>query len=142
MTGPEYTRANEGCKLKAYLDTRGIWTVGVGCTGPDIGPTTEWTQDHADAEFAHRYELAQQKAQVVVGTVTWLALNDVRKAILTDMAYQMGGAGLARFRNMLAAIRDQEWRKAADEMLDSDYAKQTPNRAERNAKMIVSGEWA
>jgi lysozyme len=46
----------EGCKLTAYRDVGGRWTVGWGCTGPDIREGTAWSQAHADAELEKRLQ--------------------------------------------------------------------------------------
>ena len=47
----------ESCKLTAYPDPatgNDPWTIGWGCTGPDISPGMVITQDEADARFAKR----------------------------------------------------------------------------------------
>ena len=44
----------EGKRNRAYQDIRGIWTCGIGCTGPDIGPDTYWTDAEVDQHFADR----------------------------------------------------------------------------------------
>jgi lysozyme len=52
----------ESCKLKAYPDPKtggAPWTVGWGATGPDIGPSTVWTQAQADARFASDVSLRE-----------------------------------------------------------------------------------
>lgn len=46
----------EGCKLKSYLDQRGRWTIGYGCTGGNIGPSTVWAQEMADQELQVRLD--------------------------------------------------------------------------------------
>lgn len=38
----------EGCKLKAYKDIVGVWTIGYGHTGSDVVPGLVWTQEQAD----------------------------------------------------------------------------------------------
>jgi lysozyme len=38
----------EGCKLTAYRDSKGINTIGVGHTGPEVHPGLTWTQKQAD----------------------------------------------------------------------------------------------
>lgn len=40
---------SEGCKLKAYRDIKGVWTIGWGQTGEGIKEGVEWTQEQADA---------------------------------------------------------------------------------------------
>lgn len=34
--GLEVIQDDEGCRLYSYLDTGGVWTIGVGHTGPDV----------------------------------------------------------------------------------------------------------
>jgi hypothetical protein len=58
------------------------------------------------------------------------------------MAFQMGGDGLAAFTHMLAAIKVGHWDLAETHMLNSKYAKQTPNRAQTNAQTLVTGAMA
>lgn len=56
--------------------------------------------------------------------------------VIFDMAYQMGVNGLLKFEKMLAAIDEEDYETAADELLDSNYARQTPERANRNADLL------
>lgn len=44
-------RRFEGCYLKAYLCPAGVWTIGYGATGLDIGPGTVWTKEQAEARL-------------------------------------------------------------------------------------------
>lgn len=86
MTAVELIKSFEGCKLKAYQDQGGIWTVGWGCTGPGIGPGTEWTQAQADSELAQRVDHTRQ--QVVNMTKVELTPNQL--AAITCFAYNVG----------------------------------------------------
>ena len=56
--------------------------------------------------------------------------------VLLSMSYQMGVTGVTRFKKMLAAMLLKDWTKAADEMLDSKWARQTPNRAKRLSEIV------
>ena len=47
--GLDLIRKFEGCQLEAYQDSVGIWTVGVGHTGPDVTPGMQITQAQANA---------------------------------------------------------------------------------------------
>ena len=42
----------EECRLTAYQDQHGIWTIGWGHTGPEVVEGLVWTQEQADAQFA------------------------------------------------------------------------------------------
>lgn len=66
-------------------------------------------------------------------------LSPQRKAVLIEMAYQMGLDGLAGFRKMWEAIHAGDFSTAAAEMLDSQWAKQTPARAKRLAARMRKG---
>jgi lysozyme len=68
-------------------------------------------------------------------------IGDARQAVLIDMAYNLGGAGLSQFVNMLSAIRAKEWNLAALAMANSRWAIQTKGRAIELALMMKSGEW-
>jgi lysozyme len=47
------------------------------------------------------------------------------------MTFQMGATGVSKFRNMILALQSHSYMDAAAEMLDSRWAKQTPNRAKK-----------
>ena len=47
------------------------------------------------------------------------------------MCFQLGRPRLSKFKNMIAAVEDLDWAKMADEMEDSNWFRQTPERAKR-----------
>ena len=51
--------------------------------------------------------------------------------VLANMCFQLGRPRLSKFKNMIAAVEDLDWERMADEMEDSNWYKQTPNRADR-----------
>lgn len=63
----------EGLKLKAYKDTKGIWTIGVGHTGPEVVQGLVWTKEKA--------------MQVFREDVTWAedAVNQVKAPLNQNM---------------------------------------------------------
>ncbi len=64
-----------------------------------------------------------------------------RKNVFVEMVFNMGPRRVAGFRNMLAAIRDDDFDRAADEMLDSKWARQVGRRANRLAEQMRSGRF-
>ncbi|ECX3247832.1 glycoside hydrolase family protein, partial [Salmonella enterica subsp. enterica serovar Kentucky] len=68
--------------------------------------------------------------------------NPARRDILISMAYQMGVSGLAGFKNTLAMVAEGNYAGAANGMLSSLWAKQTPERAKRHAEVMRTGEMA
>jgi hypothetical protein len=51
--------------------------------------------------------------------------------VLANMCFQLGRPRLSKFKNMIAAVEDLDWARMADEMEDSRWFRQTPNRAQR-----------
>jgi len=59
--------------------------------------------------------------------------------ILVEMVFQMGPRGVSGFKNMIDALKVQDFRRAADEMLDSEWhRKQTPRRAKELSDLMRS----
>lgn len=154
MDGPTYTARCEGRKNVAYQDQNGVWTVGIGFTGPmltmpgvTVGPGLILTDAEIDAEFAARYPTYAAEAAADLGP-SWSSLDEVRQAALTDDAYQDGGGnprtgsgGLAGYHRMLAAVRIEDWDTAAAECIASRDEVLTKARTERRAGMLRTGEW-
>lgn len=73
--------------------------------------------------------------------VWFTKLNLARQAIIISMVHQMGLYGVLKFKKMIKALEDNNYIKAAAEMLDSKWAHQTPLRANRHAFQLQSGDW-
>ena len=71
----------------------------------------------------------------------WASLNQDRQAVLIDMAYNLGLAGLMRFTNTLKLLSQGEFAEAAQAMLSSRWAQQVKYRAYRNANIIKTGKF-
>jgi len=69
-------------------------------------------------------------------------LDEVRKAVLIDMTFNLGIWGLLKFKNTLAAIASGDYINASEMMLQSKWAKQVGKRAIRLSVMMNTGEWA
>lgn len=143
-----YTARNEGgFRAKAYPDSLGIPTVGIGCKGadpfysptPEITLATIWTAEQGQQEFARRHGIAVSGAALDLGAAYWADLDGARQAAIVDGAFQMGNAGLAGFHEMLGFTRIGNWQHAHDAWLDSLEAHQTPERAQRNALILLTG---
>ncbi|WP_336284194.1 glycoside hydrolase family protein [Citrobacter arsenatis] len=140
-------REEEGVRYDPYIDSLGFPSTGVGFKlGPQNAPLSHytfriddntinaWLQSDVDAVKA-----TMQKDAAVSQALTHC--NQPRQDILTSMSYQMGENGLDGFHNMLSAINAEDWDEAATQMLDSTWAKQTPERAQRHAEVMRSGKW-
>lgn len=141
MTAHDYAgalddlRVDEGLRLTPYRDTRGVLTIGYGIN-LDQGIT------RVEAEMLLEGRVADRIGALTV-TLPWFpTLAPARQRVLINMAYQLGVGGLLGFRHMLEALRRGDYELAADEMLDSDWARQTPARAQRLAQEMRAGHVA
>ena len=56
--------------------------------------------------------------------------------VLMNMRFQLGSGTFRRFRNMIAAVKEQNWQRMIDEMMDSRWYRQTTKRAARLIAII------
>lgn len=67
-------------------------------------------------------------------------LDDVRQAILIDMAYNMGIKGLLSFKNTLKLISDGKYVEASINMEQSNWYKQVKTRAKKLCEAMKTGK--
>ena len=124
---------DEGYKRCVYKDSREFYTIGFG----HLVLVTESFEKCITAEQAVTMLRADYHyASESVDTRYLWAYGEVR-LVLINMTYQMGSTGVSKFKNTLAHLQGEEYDKAAIELLDSSWARQTPNRASRLAGRIM-----
>lgn len=158
----EQLRRHEGLRLTAYLCPVGYWTIGYGRNLETKGLSRAeqlalFGQTMAKDDYIavlKKLEISEAQAEeLLLADVTEVEqalgryfvmsrIPPVRQAVLANMAFQMGVGGLLEFRKMLAALRSDHWDDAAEEMLNSQWALQTPKRAKELAEQMRTGEWA
>lgn len=148
MNGHQYTALFEAPGgqpvLKVYPDPathNAPFTVGLGHTGQDVHQGDSWTEERCWTAFYSDYATAETSASHVIGISAWAILNECRRAVLADMAFNIGKSRLQGFHHMLDAVRMNDWQRAHDELLDSQYAMQVKSRADTNAAVLLTGEW-
>lgn len=121
---------HEGFKPRVYTDTTGHLTIGYGhnLQARDISENSGGViLDDDIAWFA-------PKLSQLLDFYDDLTPN--RKAVLIDMAYNLGLQGLLDFKEMLQAIRKKNYNEAADQMLKSKWAEQVGQRAINDAYIM------
>ena len=58
-------------------------------------------------------------------------LPDEAQLIIANMMFNLGRPRISKFKGMKAGVDSRDWNKAADEMVDSRWYTQVPNRAKR-----------
>ena len=126
----------EGFSPYAYSDSLGYMTIGYGrCIDKRKGPGISRYEAGVLLENNIRAALIFLKQEISF----FDSLPDGVARALVNMAYQLGVAGVLKFKKMLAALEKKDWKEAAAQALDSEWAKQTPERAKRMAEMIGAG---
>lgn len=141
---------HEGLRLQPYKCTRGKLTIGIGrCvetnpfTAEELKVVGDWKHGitREMAYYLLRNDIARCEKECKKRIPFFDKLDDQRQYALLDMTFQLGIKGVKKFKRMLEALGRGNYHEAAAQCLDSTYAKQTPKRAQRIAKLIDTGVW-
>ena len=116
-----------------YTDSVGKITIGVGRNLSDRGIS----------EDESRYMLnndIQDTIKELRHNFSWYdGLNDVRKEVITNMAFNMGVPVFSGFKQTILFIERNQFVQASIEMLDSVWSAQVGERAQRLSREMASG---
>jgi lysozyme len=123
---------HEGYRKFAYSDTLDNLTIGIGYNLTDRGVSDDWINTQYTQDVSYFYNK-------LFTDFRWFEqLDEDRKIVLIDMCF-MGYQKFLEFKEMLAAIAEGDFRKAAFEMLNSLWATQVKNRATTLAHAMLTG---
>lgn len=132
-------RGDEGVRAQAYKDHLGYLTIGVGRLIDERKPGAGLRGHEID--YLLRSDIDDRIEQLTRRLPWFQDLDDARRGVLINMAFQLGVDGLMGFKNTLALVERGEYQGAAENMLKSLWARQTPARAARMAEQMRTGEW-
>ena len=124
---------DEGFVSHAYQDSGGYWTIGYGRL-IDEGLGAGISESEARVMLANDTAVASRECAVAFDF--WPRLGEKQQRALCNMAFNMGLPRLRSFRKMLAALEAGAYGVAADEALDSRWARQVGDRAQRVATLM------
>ena len=117
---------NEGFRSKPYQCSENVWTIGHGLT---------WLTEEESLHILSG-RISQLHLKLLDDLDWYKDMPPEVQGILIEMVYQIGFSGVMKFRKMIANMQGKNWKGAADEMLDSLWARQTPSRANRLADIV------
>ena len=126
-------KVDEGVRAKPYRDTVGKLTIGVGRNLDDVGLHSDEIELLLDNDVKTSLRVAQQLFD------NFDSLSDNRKAVLINMAFNLGMTRLAGFQHLRDAVEHGQWEQAATEMLSSTWATEVGQRAIRLAEQMRRG---
>jgi len=134
----ESVKKHEGYRNKVYLDTLGKRTVGVGhlCVEDFWEDDKEYEESFLMEILEKDLQEAIHGARSLMGEYGCADIDEQAEEILIEMVFQLGKTGVSKFKNMWKALAELNYVGASYEMLDSRWAKQTPNRAKAMAKTM------
>lgn len=130
----EQLKSDEGLRLKPYKCTEGYDTIGYGRNLETNGISENEAETMLMNDICRVMESLNNQGLLIDHTKP-------RQDVLINMAFQLGVSGLLKFKKMIRALDDRNYSEAAKQMLDSRWATQTPNRANRLAKQMRSGDY-
>lgn len=132
----EQLKRHEGVSKWAYEDHLGYITVGVGrCLDPEIGLGL------SDKEIDYLLMNDIERCYKELECLSWFPdLDPVRQEALVNMVFNLGLTRFLQFKKTLAYLAEGKYPQAADEMLDSKWARQVKNRAIEISEMIRTGQ--
>jgi lysozyme len=134
----ESVKKHEGYRNKVYLDTLGKRTVGVGhlCVEDFWEDDKEYEEKFLLEILEKDLQEAIHGARSLMGEYGCADIDEQAEEILIEMVFQLGKNGVSKFKNMWKALAELNYVGASYEMLDSRWAKQTPNRAKSMAQIM------
>ena len=126
--------ADEGYRACYYKDSLGLGTIGYGTLVMDTMKKGDCIDGHEAVKLLREHYNTATAS--VDKRYPWA--SDSERLVLVNLSYNMGETRLAKFKDTLKHLEDDEYDLSAGELLNSRYAKQVPNRAGRMAGRIMA----
>ena len=125
-------KRHEGFKSKVYKCTEGYDTIGYGFAIKDL----ELDEDVAELILMRKI---QKLLERIIIAIQWFEDSPQEvKFVVSNMCYQLGLRGFSKFKKTIYLLETGQYEEASIEMLDSLWAKQTPNRAKELSETLRS----
>ena len=131
---------DEGVKYEIYNDHLGYPTFGIGHLVRDSDPEagaalgTPISEDRVIEAFNEDVETVLSDCAILYDDFD--ELPEEAQLIIANMMFNLGRRRLSKFKGMKSGVDSRDWNKAADEMIDSAWYRQVPNRAGRLVKRM------
>jgi len=109
--GLELLIEREGKRNKAYLDSVGVWTIGVGHTGPEVHEGLVWTD--AEIESALRADIA--RFEDALNKALHVGLEYYQFDALVSWLFNVGAGWAGKPAKLIRLCNEQKYEMAATE---------------------------
>ena len=130
-------KRHEGVRSKVYMCSANFETIGVGrnISESGLGLSTD------EIDYLLNNDINRVREELTDEYFWFPALNEARQAAMIDISFNLGATVLRNFVKSLDAMANEKFDLAADEFIDSRWAKQVGNRAIEVTEMIRTGQW-
>lgn len=125
---------HEGLRLKPYRDHLGFLTIGIGRCLDKKGISKK------EAHYMLQNDIDDATQECIMNIDFFEKLDNIRQEVLVEMCFQLGITGLLGFREFLYQLGRGAYMKAAEEMLNSKWAKQDSPKRALELSQIMFGE--
>ena len=122
---------HEGIKYAPYKCTAGKTTIGIGHNLDDKGISK------AVVDLIYAEDIAEVETDLKAIFYDFDKLPGQIQLVLADMRFQLGHKGFRSFKMMITAVKERNWAVMFSQMKNSDWHRQTPNRANDLLKMVL-----
>lgn len=132
----EIIKKHEGFRDQVYVDTLGYRTIGYGHKVLDTDPFKDgevYPQEMLEKVFDEDFAKAKEGADRLLHH---LDPPEDAVNVVISMVFQLGEAGVSKFKNMFVALENEDYVEAAAQMLDSRWHMQTPARCQELANIM------
>ena len=133
----ESVKKHEGYRDTMYRDTLNKRTIGFGhlCVEDHWEDGKKYDKEYLEKILKEDLQYAINQGE---GMCKDLKISDDAKFLIIEMIFQLGSAGVQKFRRMWSALEEDppNYFEAHVQMLDSRWAKQTPERATEMAEQM------
>ena len=133
----ESVKKHEGFRDVVYRDTLNKRTIGFGhlCVEDHWEDGKKYDKEYLEKILKEDLQYAINQGE---GMCKDLKISDDAKFLIIEMIFQLGSAGVQKFRRMWSALEEDppNYFEAHVQMLDSRWAKQTPERATEMAEQM------
>lgn len=138
---------DEGCKYEIYLDHLGLPTFGIGHLitehDPEYGKPVGTVVEQERVQAAFNLDIAVTINDCHRLYKDFDDLPEEAQRVIANMMFNLGYPRLSKFKGMKAGVDARDWNEAADQMVDSRWYTQVPNRARRlvaRMRALADGE--
>jgi len=130
-------KRHEGFLTKVYLDSLGKATIGYGhllTEDDDFVEGVIYDKDILESLFDKDFNKAVSDATELLKGYT---VAPLAREVIIEMVFQLGKTGVSKFKNMFAALKEYDYTRAAAEMMNSAWYRQTPSRCEELSNLMI-----